>query len=141
MVFAEIGKFVGSKVAAAVIFLAVAAGGVWCYQHPEAVNAFGRVVKYTLIWLVVTAALPWSSYLFMRPMLAMQSRMTNAQTASLVSLALIAAYTLINIVHALWLAGGGIHGGFTWLVVLLGFAAAGAYNFVICESLARHVDG
>ena len=46
---AEIGKFVGAKVAAAIIFLAVTAAGIWCYQNPDAVRAFGVVVKHTLI--------------------------------------------------------------------------------------------
>ncbi|RIK68016.1 MAG: hypothetical protein DCC65_04075 [Planctomycetota bacterium] len=138
--FAEIGKFVGAKVATAVIFLAVAAGGIWCYQNPESVKAFGVVVKHTLIWLVVAAALPWSSYLFMRPLMARQAKMQSAYGAAMVSLGVIAAFWLVDVLLALWLADWSIAGGFTWFVVILGFIAAAAYNFVICESLARHVS-
>jgi hypothetical protein len=47
---------------------------------------------------------------------------------------------LLDILFALHLAEGAIHGSFSWLVVILGFAAAAAYNFVICESLARQVS-
>lgn len=138
MILAEIGKFVGAKVATAIIFLAVVAGGIWCYQNPESVKAFGAVVKHTLVWLLVVAALPWSSYLFMRPLLARQAKMQSAYGASLVSLALIGAYWLVDVFLALWLANWSITGGFEWLIVILGFVAAAAYNFVICESLARH---
>jgi len=140
MVWAAAGKFVGSKVASAVIFLAVAAGGIWAWRHPEQIKAFGRVVQLTLVWLAVTAAAPWSSYLFMRPLLNWQSSMQTGQSAAVLSVLLIGVYWIIDIVLALWLAGWRIEGGFTWMVVLLGFAAAGAYNYVICESLARHVD-
>ena len=137
MVLADIGKFVGAKVATAVIFLAVAAGGWWLYQHPEVIRQTGNVIKLVLIWVVVVAALPWTSFLFMRPLMDLQSRMTSASAATALSVGLITLYTLVDIVLAFQLASGGIHGGFTWLVVFLGFAAAAAYNFVICESLAR----
>jgi len=140
VILADIGKFVGAKVATAAIFIAVAAGGFWCYQNPESVKAFGSVVKYTLIWLVVAAALPWSSYLFMRPLLALQAKQTTASGAAIVSLGLLGTYCLLDIVLALWLAGGGVSGSLAWFVLIVGFAAAAAYNFVICESLARHVE-
>ena len=140
MILTEIGKFVGSKVAAAIIFIAVAVGGVWCWQHPDQVKAFGHGVKLTLAWIVVAAALPWSSFLFMRPLLGVQSRMQSASGAAALSVLLIGAYCAVDILLALWMANWSISGGFTWIVVLLGFLAAGAYNFVICESLARHVD-
>lgn len=141
MILAEIGKFVGAKVATAIIFLAVVAGGIWCYQNPEAVKAFGAVVKHTLLWLLVVAALPWTSYLFMRPLMARQAKMQSAYAASLTSLAVIGAYWLAGVFFAFWLADWSISGGFTWFVLILGFIAAAAYNFVICESLARHVGG
>ena len=139
VILADIGKFVGAKVATAIIFIAVAEGGYWCYQNPESVKAFGNVVKYTLIWIVVAAALPWSSYVFMRPLLDFQSRLTSASGAAFVSLGLLATYCLVDVLLAMWLAGWSVSGGLSWFVLIIGFAAAGAYNFVICESLARHV--
>ena|ERR1043166_309810 len=140
MFLADMGKFVGSKVATALIFLAVSAGGYWCYQHPEVLKASWTVVKLTLMWLIVAAALPWSSYLFMQPLLTKQSQMQSARAAGTVGIAIIAGFTLLDIFFALHLADGGIQGSFTWLVVILGFAAAAAYNFVICESLARQAS-
>jgi hypothetical protein len=133
-------KFVGAKAATALIFIAVAAGGYWCYQNPETVKSMANVVKLTIVWIVVAAALPWSSYLFMRPLLAKQSAMQSASGAAATSLAVIGVYTLADILLAFWMAAWRVNGGFTWLVLILGFAAAAAYNFVICESLARHVD-
>ncbi len=141
MILAELGKFVGGKVATALIFVAMAGGGLWCYQHPETLRAGWQVVKLTLLWIVVAAALPWSSYLFIQPLMASQSQMQSARAAGVVGVAIIAAYSLVDIMLALYLAEGGIVGSFSWFVVILGFAAAAAYNFVICESLARQAEG
>jgi hypothetical protein len=133
-------KFLGAKVATAIIFLAVAAGGLWCYRNPETVKSMAQVVKLTVVWTAIAGALPWSSYLFMRPLLAKQASMQSAGNAAATSIAVIALFTLADILLALWMASWSVTGGFTWLVLILGFAAAAAYNFVICESLARQVD-
>jgi hypothetical protein len=140
VILAEIGKFVGARVATAVIFLAAAAGGYWCYQNPDALKAGASVVKLTLVWLLVAAGLPWTSYLFIGPLMSRQSAMASAQSAGAVGVALIAAYSLVDVLLALWLAGWSLAGGFGGFVVVLGILAAAAYNFVICESLARHAD-
>jgi len=141
LIWAEIGKFVGSKVASVVITVAVLFGGYWCYENWDTVKGFGHGVKIFLFWLVLVGALPWSSYLFMRPLLAFQSNLASEQAAAAASIGLIAGFCLIDVVLALWLGDWSSAGGFTWFVAVLGFIAAGAYNFVICESLARHADG
>lgn len=140
MILAEAGKFVGAKVATAVIFLAVVAGAVWCYQHPDELKSFGHVVKHTIIWVVVVAALPWSSYVFMGPLLRLQAGLASAGAATAVSVAVLAGFCLIDVLFAFYLTGWSVSGTFSWMVLLLGFLAAGTYNFVICESLARHED-
>ncbi len=141
MILAEIGKFLGNKVATAIIFIAAVAGGIWCYQHPEHVKTFGHGMKMVLFWLVAVAALPWSSYLFMKPMLQFQAKSLSTNGATIMSIALIGAYCLIDIVLAFYWGDWIGSGTFTWIVLFLGFLAAGTYNFIICESLARHADG
>ena len=140
MFIADIFKFVGAKVASAIIGVAVVGAGVWCWQNPETLKAFGAVVKFTLLWLFVAAALPWTSYVFMRPLLSYQASRQSASSAALASLAVISGFWLIDVCLAFYLAGGWFVGTLTWIVVLLGFIAAAAYNYVICESLARHAD-
>lgn len=139
-VFAEIGKFVGAKVAGALITLATIVGGIWCYKNWDTVKAFGEVVKLILIWIALVAALPWSSYLFMKPLLGFQSNLNSERAAAAVSVGVIGAYCIIDMILAFWLGDWQDANGFSWFVLLLGFAAAGAYNFVICESLARQAD-
>jgi hypothetical protein len=140
MILADAAKFLGAKAVGAIVTLAVIAGGIWCYRNPDKVVAIGHVIKLTLLWAAVAAALPWTSYLFIRPLLRFESEQLSAQGAAVLSLAVIAAYTAVDIVFAFWLGDFGQSGTFTWLVLLLGFAAAGVYNFVICESLARQAD-
>jgi hypothetical protein len=67
-------------------------------------------------------------------------RRRNLRRHTATSIAVIGVYSFADILLALWMAGWRVNGGFTWLVLILGFAAAAAYNFVICESLARQVD-
>jgi len=140
VILAEIGKFIGAKLAAAVITVAVVAAGVWCWQHPETVRAFGHVVKLAIAWTVIAAVLPWTSYLFMPPLLRFQSERLSTNAAGAVGIAVIAAYWLIDIALAFWLAEWSIGGAMSWFVVLVGLLAAAVYNFVICESLARYAD-
>lgn len=140
VILAEIGKFVGAKVAGVIIAVATLVGGYWCWQNWDQVKEFGHGVKILLLWLLIVAALPWSSYLFMRPLIDYQARLQTAQGAGIVSVAVIAAFSLADILIAFGLSDDGFSGSFTWFVVLLGFAAAAAYNFVICESLARQAE-
>lgn len=140
MWLAEAGKFVGAKVAGAAITLAVGAGGIWCYYHWDTVQGWGHVAKLVLAWVFVVAVLPWTSFFYIKQLLEYQNLLTSAKLANVVSVGLIGAFCVLDILIALWLADWSITGGFTWFVVLLGFLAAGAYNFVICESLARHAD-
>ena len=139
-VFAEVGKFVGAKVAGTLITLAMIAGGWWCYQNWDKVEAFGAVIKAVLFWILLVAALPWSSFLFMKPLIAFQSNLNSEKAAAAVSIGLIGVYCLLDAFFAFQLGDWSDKGGFSWFVLILGLVAAGAYNFVICESLARNAD-
>lgn len=140
MIWTEVGKFVGAKIAGTLISIAVLAGCVWCYYNWGTVQSAGRVVLNTIIWTAIAAALPWSSYLYLRPLMAFQNNLNSERAAAAVSIGLIGAYTLLDIIVAFWWLEWGTMGGFARFVVVVGFIAAAAYNFVICESLARHVD-
>lgn len=139
-VLAEIGKFVGAKVAGALITLATIAGGIWCYYNWDKVENFGVFLRQILIWVALVAALPWTCFFFMKPLLAFQGNLNSERAAAAVSVGLIGVYCVIDMVLAFWLGDWSSANAFYWFVLILGFAAAGAYNFVICESLARNAD-
>ncbi|MCK6457310.1 MAG: hypothetical protein L6Q92_12380 [Phycisphaerae bacterium] len=127
-----IGKYVGGKVVTTLCVIAAAGAGIWFWRHPEDLRALWYVARQALVWIGFAAALPWTSALFIRRVLAYESN-----TAGYV---LLGAYGALDVLAALWLAGWRVSGALSWMVLLLGFVAAGAYNFVVCESLARHAD-
>ncbi|MFO0973627.1 MAG: hypothetical protein U1A27_09335 [Phycisphaerae bacterium] len=127
-----IGKFVGAKVVTTLCVLGAAGAGLWFWRHPDDLRSLWSVIRLSLTWIAFAAVLPWSSFLIMPRVLKLESNAAGA--------ALLAGYTLIDILAALWLAGWGVRGALAWMVLIVGFLAAGAYNYVVCESLARQAD-
>jgi hypothetical protein len=132
MILESVGKYVGGKVVTALCIVATGAALLWFYKHPEDAKALWQAVKYSIAWIGFAAALPWASYAVLPKVLKMES---NAM-----SLVLLAMLSLCDVLMALWLCGWHVNGAMAWSVLLLGFIAAGAYNFVVCESLARQLD-
>ena len=129
---ASVGKYVGGKVVTAICVVASGAALVWFWKHPESAQAIWQIIKYSIAWIAFAVVLPWASYAALPFVLRTES---NA-----VSVLLLAALWLLDILMALWLCGWHVNGALGWAVLLLGFIAAGAYNFVVCESLARQLD-
>ncbi len=127
-----IGKYVGGKVVTILCLLGAGLAGYWFYTHPDEIRTLWSVVRLALAWIAFAAVLPWSSFAMMKWVLRFESNAAGA--------ILLAAYSVLDIVAALWLAGWQVRGALAWTVVLVGWLAATAYNYVICESLARHVD-
>ena len=132
MILEAIGKYVGGKVVTAVCVIASAAAVLWFWRHPESAAQLWQIVKYALAWIGFAAVLPWASFAVLPFVLKSES---NA-----VSVALLAVISLCDILMALWLCGWHVAGALGWSVLILGFIAAGAYNFVVCESLARQLE-
>ena len=132
MILESVGKYVGGKVVTAICVVASGAALFWFWRHPETAQALWQVVKYSIAWIGFAAALPWISYAALPLVLRTES---NAA-----SIGLLAALWLMDIMMALWLCGWHVDSALSWAVLLLGFIAAGAYNFVVCESLARQLD-
>lgn len=127
-----IGKYVGGKVVTILCLLGAGLAGYWFYTHPDEIRTLWSVVRLALAWIAFAAVLPWSSFAMMKWVLRFESNAAGA--------ILLAAFSVLDIVAALWLAGWQVRGALAWTVVLVGWLAATAYNYVICESLARHVD-
>ncbi len=131
--FGSVAQYVGGKVLAAVCLLGCVLAGIWFWQHPEDLRQLWYVIRQVLAWLAFVAILPWA--LFFVPPLVTKTESNAASAAMLVG------YTLLEALVAFWLAGWHLHGALSWVVVLAGVLAAGVYNFIICESLARRAEG
>lgn len=130
--FEAIGKYVGGKVLTAALVFAVAAGGYWCYTHPDAIQALGQVLKYVLVWLAVVLILPWAS-LFVTVWVVKQE--SNVAAAML-----LIGLTALDAIFALYLSDWSARGAVTWMVLLFGFLSAGVYNFLVCDFLADRLE-
>lgn len=127
-----IGKYVGTKVVTTLCAIAAVGAGIWFWRHPEDLHTLWTMVRLTLAWIGLAAVLPWTSYLMVPWVLRRES---NAA-----SMGLLAGYLVLDVGAGLWLCGWHVSGALSWVVLILGFIAAGAYNFVVCESLARQAE-
>lgn len=125
---------VAERVLSVAALVLLAAVGWSIYQMPsETKQAILSGIWYTLVWVVVAAALPWSGKLYMRRVLDAGSNWAG--------LALIAALTALDAVIGLIFMGGLPDSGWTWLAALGALAVAATYNYLVSEYLAEMAGG
>lgn len=108
--------------------------GIAIYRmNPETKSAIWGGAWRTVVWLILAAALPWVSRLFVRRLLAVGSNWAGA--------ALIGALTVVDLVAGLLLMGGLPQGGWGWLAALAALGVAGSYNYLVAEYVAEQAGG
>ncbi len=128
-----IGQYVGGKVITALLVVSGAGAVIWFWKHPEDLQTIWATIKYVLTWLGFVLVLPWATFFVARWVVAKDS---NAAAAGM-----LAGYTLLDAVVAFCLMGGVRgHGGFTWVLLLIGFLAAAVYNLKVCEFQAERLE-
>ncbi|MEE9297348.1 MAG: hypothetical protein V3W34_20610 [Phycisphaerae bacterium] len=130
--WAALGKFIGGKVLTAVLVVAAGASLIWAWNNPEALQAVWATSKGALVWLGFVLVFPWA--MFFVPVKVVKLESNGAAAAMLLG------YLAVDILAAYWLADWSIQGTLTWAVVLLGFLAAGAYNFIVCDYVAARTE-
>ncbi len=125
-ILGRLGEKVLGWIALALII--VVGVGVW-RMGPEARGAILSGIWYTLVWIVIVAALPWLTRLFIGRLLEIGENW--------VGVVLIAVYTLIDLIVGVIFLGGLPVGGWGWVVALAALAVAGTYNYLVCEYLAE----
>jgi hypothetical protein len=130
--WATIGKFVGGKVLTAILIVGSGASLIWFWNHPEVLRAIWETLKGVLAWLGFVIVFPWAMFFVPAKVIRLES---NAAAATM-----LVAYLVVDVLVALWLAEWSISGTLTWVVVILGFLAAGVYNFLVCDYLAERME-
>jgi hypothetical protein len=128
-----LGKYVGGKVITAVLVVVSAVVVIWYWRLPPGDRAaLWSMARGALIWLAMVLVLPWA--LFFMPAWAVRKE------RNWISAVLLLAYLAVDVVFAFYLAGW--RAGSSWQrgALLVGFAVAGFYNFVVCEYLAQRSD-
>ena len=90
-------------------------------------------IWHTVAWLVIAAGLPWSAKTVIRRILAVGSNWAG--------IALIAGYTLVDLIAGRLLMGGWPGSGWSWLFALAALGVAGSYNYLVTEYLAEQAGG
>jgi len=83
-------------------------------------------------WLLIAAALPWSTRLFIRRLLEVGSNWAGV--------ALIAALVVVDALLGLLLLGSLPRSGWGWVAALTALAVAGTYNFLVAEYLSQQAE-
>ncbi len=130
--WAAIGKYVGGKVLTAIIVVASLGATFWFYRHPQHLETLWSVVRNVLAWLGFVIVLPWALF-FVVPWV-------RKRESNLAAALMLVAYLLLDVLVALYLAGWRVGGALSWTVLILGFLAAGVYNFLVCETIDRRIE-
>ena len=131
-VFGSLAKYVGGKLLTAILVVAVGLTCYYFYKNPDKLETLWATTKAALLWIGFVTLLPWA--LFFLPGVVLRADSNAAAVLLLVG------YLILDMLMALWLADWHISGTLTWAVVILGFLAAGIYNFVVCDFLAEWAD-
>jgi hypothetical protein len=133
MVLTTIGQYIGGKVITAVLVVSGAGAVIWFWKHPEHLETIWQTIKYVLTWMGIVLVLPWATF-FVTPWVV--SKDSNVAAG-----VMLFGYTLADAAAAFFLLGGVRgHGGFTWMILLLGFLAAAVYNLKVCEHQAVRLE-
>jgi len=130
--FATIGKYVGGKVLTALLAVGGVLSTIWFYNHPEHLQTIWSVLKGVLVWLGLVIVLPWAAFFVTGWVVKRES---NAAAALL-----LIGLTGLDALFAFYLANWSVSGALTWMVLLLGFLTAGAYNFLVCDFQAARFE-
>ena len=125
-------KTVTGKVVSGLVALAVIAGGIsWWQMDPETkqmlLSGTGKIVS----WSGIVLLLPWATFFLIGRVGKMESNAAGA--------ALVAAYTIGEILLLTWLFEWDISGTGAWTFVALGGLVAAVYNVFTCDWIAEKV--
>lgn len=130
--FAAIGKYVGAKAITALLAVSSVLSIIWFWKHPEQLQTIWAVMKGVLVWLGLVIVLPWAGFFVTGWIVKRESNLAAGL--------LLAGLTVIDALFAFYLANWSVEGALTWMVLLLGFLTAGAYNFLVCDFQAARFE-
>ena len=125
-------KTVTGKVVSGLVALAVIAGGISWWQMDSdtkemLLSGTGKIVS----WSGIVLLLPWATFFLIGRVGKMESNAAGA--------ALVAAYTIAEILLLTWLFDWSISGPGAWTFVALGGLVAAVYNVFTCDWIAEKV--
>jgi hypothetical protein len=131
------GGFIGRLSERVIGYVALGLVGLGCFalyrMGPEGRTAIWETIWRSLVWLAISAALPWVARLFLSRLLEIGSNW--------VGLAMLAGLSVVNAVSGMLLLAAWPVGGWQWTATLAALAVAGTYNYLVTEYLAEQQEG
>lgn len=128
-----VGQYIGGKVISAILVVAGAGTLIWFWRHPEQLETIWRTLKYAVAWIGFVVILPWATF-FVTPWIV-------AKESNAAAYVMLLGYLVLDVVAALYLAGGVRgHNGLSWTVLIIGFLAAAVYNLKVCDYQAERLE-
>ena len=118
----------GEKVLGYIALGLLVAGGAALWRSPETAAAIWNGVWRTAVWLVIAAALPWITRLFVSRILEIGSNWAGV--------ILLACLVLADAIAGVLLLSGW-PSGWGWVAALAALAVAGTYNYLVTEYLSQ----
>lgn len=100
---------------------------------PEGRGAVMSATGNTIFWIVLVAALPWTTRVAIKRLVEIGENW--------VGLVLLAVFTLIDLGVGMYLIGGWPTGMWGWLASIAAIGIAGSYNYLVCEYVAERYGG
>lgn len=124
-----LGRYFGGKVLTAILVVAVVITVIWYYRLPDADRqAMWSSVRSALIWIGFAAVLPWATFYVPIRVARIDSNRASAL--------MLAGYLVVD-AAAGWIVCGLPQTGWQRMLAVVALLAAGIYNYVIGESVAR----
>lgn len=126
----ELLKSLTGKVVAGVMALVVVVGGItWWQMGPERREVILSGTGYVLLWLGIVLLAPWATFFASTRVAKFESNAAGA--------ALVAGYTLVELLILAWLFDWSIGGAAAWTFLVLGGLLAAVYNLFTCDWIAE----
>jgi hypothetical protein len=122
------GKVVGGAVVLAVVAAAIS----WWQMDPATRQMLVGGTGKILSWLGIVLILPWATFFLVGRVAKFDSNAAGA--------ALVASYTLAEVVLLMWLFGWRLPGATAWTFLCVGALFAAVYNLFTCDWIAEKVS-
>ena len=125
-------KTVTGKVVGGLVLLAVVAAGIsWWQMDPATRQMLVSGTGKILSWFLIVILVPWATFFIIGRVAKLESNAAGA--------ALVAGYTLLEVVLLAWLFDWSIAGATAWTFLMVAALFAAAYNLFTCDWIAEKV--
>jgi hypothetical protein len=124
-------SILGKILTGLIVLIVIAAAISWWRMDPVQRDALLWAAGRLAGWIGLVLVLPWATFFIIARVGRMDSNAAGA--------ALVAAYTLIELILLGWLIDWNLTSPLRWIFFILGIVTSAAYNLFTCDWIAEKV--